>query len=89
MAFRNHGRPDSAVFFKMKLKLNVFLDTLILKLYFFVIRINNFRGDLSVISAKTATVCPEPRPGDSHQTRPLAVRGPNRTFHPELIRPKQ
>ena len=33
-----------------------FLDTLILYLIFLIIKINNFRGDLSDISAKTATL---------------------------------
>ena len=33
-----------------------FLDTLILKIYFLIIKINNFRGDLSGISARTATL---------------------------------
>ena len=40
---------SSEVFFKIKL--NVFLDTLILKLFFKIIKIPNFRGDLSDISA--------------------------------------
>ena len=42
------------VFFNSKL--TDFLDTLILQLYFLIIKINNFRGDLSNISAKTATL---------------------------------
>ena len=33
-----------------------FLDILILKIYFLIIKINKFRGDLSGISAKTATL---------------------------------
>ena len=33
----------------------LFLDTLILCIYFLIININNFRGDLSDISARTAT----------------------------------
>ena len=38
-------------------KLNqIFLDTLILKIYFLIMKINNFQGDLSSISAKTATL---------------------------------
>ena len=32
------------------------LETLILKIYFLIIKINIFRGDLSDISAKTATL---------------------------------
>ena len=32
------------------------MDTLILQTYFLIININNFRGDLSDISAKTATL---------------------------------
>ena len=32
------------------------MDTLILKIYFLIIKIDNFRGDLSGISAKTATL---------------------------------
>ena len=31
------------------------MDTLILKILFLIIKLNNFRGDLSDISAKTAT----------------------------------
>ena len=34
-----------------------FLDTLILSIYFLIIKMNNFRGGLSDISAKTATLC--------------------------------
>ena len=38
-------------------KLNIFfLDTLILSIIFLIIKIDNFRGDLSSISAKTATL---------------------------------
>ena len=45
----------SEAFFKIKL--NCFLDTLILKyIYFLIIQINNFQGDISDISAKTATL---------------------------------
>ena len=32
------------------------MDTLILKIYFLVIKLNNFRGELSDISVKTATL---------------------------------
>ena len=39
-------------FFFFKIKEIVFLDTLILKIYFLLIKINNFRGDLSGIPAK-------------------------------------
>ena len=42
----------SEVFFKI----NYFLDTLILLIYFLIIKIIIFRGDLSDISAKTATL---------------------------------
>ena len=51
---RNGMVMNRDVFFKIKLK--IFLDTLIVKKYFFIIKINNFRGDLSDISAKTATL---------------------------------
>ena len=44
----------SEAFFKIKL--NCFLDTLILKIYFLIIKINNFRGDLSGISAKKSSL---------------------------------
>ena len=40
----------SASFFKIKL--NIFLDTLIQKIFFQIIKINNFRDDLTDISAK-------------------------------------
>ena len=40
----------SEVFFKIKL--NIFLDTLILKRKIIIIKINTFRGDLSGITAK-------------------------------------
>ena len=46
---------DQWSFFRNLIKL-FFLDTLILKIYFFIIKINNFRGDLRDISAKTATL---------------------------------
>ena len=39
-----------AVFFFSELN-NLFLDTLILKIYFLIMKINNFRGDLSGNSA--------------------------------------
>ena len=45
---------SSEVFFKIKSIL--FLDTLILQIYFLIIKINNFRGDVSDISAETATL---------------------------------
>ena len=48
------GISASEAFFEIKL--NCFLDTLLLKIFFFMIKINNFRGDLSDISAKTATL---------------------------------
>ena len=44
----------SGAFFKIKL--NCLLDTLIRKIYFLIIKINNFRGDLSDISAKTGAL---------------------------------
>ena len=44
----------SEAFFKIKL--NCFLDTLILKISFWIIKTNNFQGDLNDISAKTATL---------------------------------
>ena len=44
----------SAVVFKIKCI--YFLDTLILKIIFLITKLNNFRGDLSDISAKTATL---------------------------------
>ena len=39
-----------------KIKSFIFFDTLILQIYFLIIKINIFRGDLSGISAKTATL---------------------------------
>ena len=48
------GISASEAFFEIKL--NCFLDTLLLKIFFFMIKINNFRGDLSDRSAKTATL---------------------------------
>ena len=44
----------SEVFFKIKIY--YFLDTLILLIFFLIIKIIIFRGDLSDISAKTATL---------------------------------
>ena len=46
----NQRMAVSEVFFKIKLIF--FLDTLILKIFFKIIKINNFRVDLSDISAK-------------------------------------
>ena len=55
---RNTGRTwwyvSSEVFFKIKL--NVFLGTLILNIFFQIIEINNFRGDLSDTSAKISSL---------------------------------
>ena len=47
-------RCISEAFFKMKL--NVFLDTLIQKIWNLIIKINIFRGELSTISAKKASL---------------------------------
>ena len=46
----------SVYFFKIKLF--ICFDTLILKIYFFIIKIHNFRGDLSSISAKKSSLLP-------------------------------
>ena len=45
---------NSEAFFKIKFSL--FWDALILKVYFLIVKIINFRGDLSDISATTATL---------------------------------
>ena len=45
----------SASFFKIKLK--YFLDTLIQKIYFLIIKMYNFRGELSDISAEKEALC--------------------------------
>ena len=45
---------NSEVFFQNQIDL--FMDTLILKIIFLIIKLNNFRGDLRDISAKTATL---------------------------------
>ena len=42
--------------FFFEIKWNVYLDTLIRETYFLLIKFNVFRGDLSDISAKTATL---------------------------------
>ena len=42
--------------FFFKTKLHIFLDTLIVKIHFLIIKINNFPGDLSNVSTKTATL---------------------------------
>ena len=44
----------SDVFFKIKLLF--FSDTVIPSIYFLIVKMNIFRGDLSDISAKTATL---------------------------------
>ena len=44
----------SEVFFKIKL--NIFLDTSILKIILYIIKINNFRVDVSGISAKKTSL---------------------------------
>ena len=44
----------SEAFFKIIII--IFIDTLILQIYFLIIKLNIFRGDLSSISAKTATL---------------------------------
>ena len=49
-------RVDASSEVFLKVKLILFLDTLILYMYFFDNKIDNFRGDLSTISAKTATL---------------------------------
>ena len=68
--FDNHGhvfehsllgkqRAASTVFF-FKIKFIQFLDTVILYIYFLIIKINIYRGDLSDISAKMATLAASP-----------------------------
>ena len=44
----------SEVFFKIQIY--IFLNTLTLQIYFLILKINTFRGDLSDVSAKTATL---------------------------------
>ena len=51
--FAGQQMAPSEAFFKIKLLL--FLDTLILQIHFLIAKINYFRGDLSDISAKKAT----------------------------------
>ena len=46
----HHARPHTSEAF-LKITLLLFLDTLILLIYFLIIKINNFRGDLSDASA--------------------------------------
>ena len=54
----NEGGGPGAGKVKLFLKFNFFsvFDTLILRIYFVIVRINNIPGDLSNISAEMATL---------------------------------
>ena len=58
--FRRNDVTDSEVFFKIKFI--HFLDTLILRIYILIIKINIFRGGLSDVSAETATLVTDAPP---------------------------
>ena len=73
---RKQHAASTEVFFKIKF--TQFLDTLILYVYFLIIKIKKIRGDLSDISAKMATLAVSPSTSSQAETSRASYpdRGP-------------